>query len=153
MRTFVLVTSVLFSMPVEAELYRWIDPETGSVKYSTTPPYDSRVNAQVVPFKAPPAPPPAATPATMAAQPPQPGALPALEARWSGLLGQLAGLTPQDFRRAGDGLRQQIEAYGALAAELDRLDPAGSDRRRTQSEGMLERLRRGLAAQAGQQKK
>jgi hypothetical protein len=143
---------VALALPAHAELYRWIDPETGSVKYSNTPPYDSRVNAQVVPFKAPPAPPPAAKPAAMA-QPPQPAALTALEARWSDLLGQLAGLTPQDFRRAGDGIRQQLEAYGALSAELDRLDPAGSERRRTQSEGMLERLKRGLAAHLGQQKK
>jgi hypothetical protein len=143
----------LAAFPARADLYRWIDPETGSVKYSSVPPHDSRVNAGVVPFKAPPAPPPVASPGTTGVAPPQAGALAALEARWSGVLSQLSELTPQDFRRAGDGLRQQLEAYGALSAELDRLDPAGSERRRTQSEGMLERLKRGLGAQPGQQGK
>jgi hypothetical protein len=136
--------------PAHAELYRWIDPDTGSVKYSTSPPGDAGVNAAVVPYKAPPTPPPAAVPAAGAAQP---GALAGLEARWTDLLNQLSALTPQDLRRAGEGLKQQIEAYGTLSAELDRLDPSGSDRRRQQSEAMLERLRRGLAAQPGPQKK
>src|SRR6185503_4158788 len=136
--------------PAHAELYRWIDPDTGSVKYSTSPPGDAGVNAAVVPYKAPPTPPPAAVPAAGAAQP---GALAGLEARWTDLLNQLSALTPQDLRRAGEGLKQQIEAYGALSAELDRLDPSGSDRRRQQSEAMLERLRKGLAAQPGPQKK
>lgn len=146
----VLLCAALVATPVQAELYRWIDPESGSVKYSTSPPYDTRIDAQVVPFKAPAAPPPppaASTPASAPLQQQQPGALSTLEATWSDLLKQLAGATPQDFRRAGEGLKQQLEAYGTLSAELDRLDPAGAQRRREQSEPLLERLKKGLAAQ------
>ena len=41
------------------------------------------------------------------------------------------------------------EAYQALAAELDRLDPAGAARRRQEEVGIVEKLRRGLEAQFG----
>ena len=146
----VLLFAAVVAFPVHAELYRWIDPDTGSVKYSTSPPGDAGVNAAVVPYKAPPTPPPAAVPAAGAAQP---GALAGLEARWTDLLNQLSALTPQDLRRAGEGLKQQIETYGTLTAELNRLDPAGADRRRQQSEPVLERVRRGLAAPIGSEKK
>ena len=152
MKAFVLAAAIFFAVTAKGELYRWIDPDTGSVKYSTIPPYDPRINAEVVPFRATAA--PAAAPASAAvAVPAQSGAVAALEARWSDLLRQLSGLTPQDFSRAGSGVMQQLEAYGTLTAELDRLDPAGSQRRRSQSEPFLERLQKGLGAQPGQQKK
>ena len=54
-----------------------------------------------------------------------------------------------DFSRAGSGIQQQLEAYQAVAAELDRLDPAGAARRRQQEAGFIETLRRGLEAQFG----
>ena len=53
----------------------------------------------------------------------------------------------QDFSRAGSGIQQQLEAYQALSAELDRIDPAGAARRRAQEVGVIETMRRGWEAQ------
>jgi len=133
--------------PAHADLYRWIDPETGSVKLSSLPPSDPTVAAEVVPFRAPAAPKPPviasiAKPAATAAS-----SIDTLQARWSELLGQLTGIKPQDFNRAGEGLRQQVEAYDAVRVELDRLDPAGAARRASESTSLVEKLRQGFAAQ------
>jgi hypothetical protein len=145
-----------FAASAHADLYRWIDPETGSVKLSTMPPSDPTIGAQIVPFKAPAAPKP---PATSVVSKPSPatGSVEALQVRWSELLTQLSGAAPQDFDRGGEGLRQHIEAYEALRVELDRLDPAGAARRRAESTSVLEKLKQGFAAQfsavpPGQQK-
>ena len=35
---FLLLAAVLLASQVEADMYRWIDRETGSVKFSNTPP-------------------------------------------------------------------------------------------------------------------
>lgn len=148
MRTLALVLFCA-ALPAHADLYRWIDPESGSVKLSTQPPADPRINAEVVPFRHPAAPP--ASPAAAGATKPKPAAAPiaALEARWSELLAQLASAPPQDFSRSSDGLRQHLEAYEAVRAELDKLDPAGAARRRNESAGILDRMRQGFAAQFG----
>jgi hypothetical protein len=150
----------LVVVPAHAELYRWIDPDTGSVKFSSLPPYDPRVTAELVPYKGPAQPPAAALEAMAAAAKPKPpaGSLGALEARWSELLTQLTGVAPQDFQRASEGLRQHMEAYESVRAELDRLDPAGAARRRNESQSLIERVKQGFAAQfsptpPGQQKK
>jgi hypothetical protein len=140
MRVLFLLAFVL--LPAHADLYRWIDPDTGSVRLSSLPPSDSSVDAEVVPFKAAATLPPAvARPGAVAT------ARETLQARWSDLLRQLTGMSQQDFNRAGAGVRQQIEAYQALSVELDRLDPAGAARRRHESASLLERFRQGLAAQ------
>jgi hypothetical protein len=141
-----LALLLFIAAPAHADLYRWIDPESGSVKLSSMPPTDPSINAEVVPFRNPAA---VAPQAPAAAAKPKPAASPvvALEARWSELLTQLTGVTPQDFNRGADGLRQHMEAYEAVRAELDRLDPAGAARRRNESTSVLERLRQGFGAQ------
>jgi hypothetical protein len=133
------------ALPAHADLYRWVDPQSGSVKISSLPPADPTVGAQLVPYKAPPPPKPAATP--VVAKPAAATSVEALQTRWSELLAKLTGITPQDFNRGGEGLRQQVEAYEAVRAELDRLDPAGAARRRTDSTSLLDKLKQGFAAQ------
>jgi len=140
----VLLAALLVWSSAQAQLYRWVDPQTGSVKYSTSPPEGEGVRAEVVPYKPPPAAPAPAQPAPSAS---------ALEARWSELLRTLSALTPQDFSRPSAGVMKQVEDFGTLTGELDRLDPAGTPRRRAQAESMLERLSKGLAAQAAAQRK
>jgi len=149
MRFLILVTALTVS-PVQADLYRWIDRETGSVKFSNTPPpwYGDPEKArrapavEVIPYRGP------AVRKPAAAEKPAAAAVAALEARWAELVRFFGELPPTtDFSRAGTGIRQQIEAYEALSAELDRLDPAGAARRRAQDAGVLETLRRGLEAQ------
>jgi hypothetical protein len=137
---------ILAPFAAHADLYRWIDPESGSVKLSSMPPSDPRIQAEVVRYNAPPPPKPAA-PAPPAATPAVPAraTLPELEARWRSLLSQLTGLKQPDFDRGAEGLRQHMETYDAVRAELDRQDPAGAARRRAAEQTtLIERLRQGL---------
>ena len=135
----------LAALPAHADLYRWIDPQSGSVKLSSQPPTDPGINAQLVPFRNPAAPRQQAA----SAQKPKPaaGVLAELEARWSQMLSQLGSATPQDFSRSSQGWQQQLEAYEAVRVELDRLDPAGAARRRNEATTLFERLKQGFAAQ------
>ena len=140
---------VLFlAAPAHADLYRWIDPETGSVKLSSMPPNDPTLGAEVVPFRAPTAPKPPSTPVA-AAKPAAAasGSVQALQARWSDLMTQLTGLTPQDFNKGAEGLKQHMDAYEAVRVELDRIDPGGAARRNAESMSLLDRLRQGFAGQ------
>jgi uncharacterized protein DUF4124 len=142
-----LMLLLFIASPAHADLYRWVDPASGSVKLSTLPPSDPRISAELVPFRNPAAPVPQAAAGT--APKPAASTLAALEARWSELLAKLAAPAPQDLSRSGEGLRQHAETYEAVRAELDRLDPAGAARRRSESGTLLERLRQGFAAQLG----
>jgi len=128
--------------PAHADLYRWIDPDTGSVKLSSLPPSESGINAEIVPYRAPASPKPPAAPAKPAASLVQ-----ALQAKWSEILTQITGLSTQDFQRGGEGLKQHLEAYEAVRVELDRIDPAGAARRRAESDSLVDRVKQGLAAQ------
>jgi len=149
----ILSIAILVTTPAYADLYRWVDPQTGSVKFSSYPPPwfgqpALELNApatEVVVYRPPGAPKPAAEPAkpSVAAS-----VLAALETRLAGLTQFFSALPSNtDFSRAGAGIQQQLEAYQAVAAELDRLDPAGAARRRQQEVGFMETLRRGLEAQ------
>jgi hypothetical protein len=140
--------AALAAFPAHADLYRWIDRQTGSVKFSNTPPPwygdpEKQRNApavELIPYRASAAPvKPAVNEGAALAR-----ALAVLEGRWAELNRFFAALpATADFSRAG-GLRRQLETYVALSAELDRLDPAGAARRRAQDAGILERLRREL---------
>jgi hypothetical protein len=145
MRRRALWLLLLGALPAHADLYRWIDPDTGSVKLSSMPPSDPRISAEVVPFRAPPPPKPPTQ--AIVTKPAATLPVPALEGRWRELLAQLTGLTPQDFNRGADGLRQHMDAYESVRAELDRMDPAGAARRNAESATLLQRLRQGFAAQ------
>jgi hypothetical protein len=134
-----------FSLPAQADLYRWIDPVSGSVKISTQPPLDPGINAEVVPFRNPAA--PQANAAATARQNAAGGRVAALQARWSEILAQLTGAKPQDFSRSSQGWQQQLEAYEAVRVELDKLDPTGAARRRNEAVSLVERLKQGFAAQ------
>ena len=144
-------------LPAHADLYRWVDPQSGSVKFSNSPPpwYGdplremSAPKVEVILYKAPGA---ASKGAAAVAEKPAPavgaGIVAQLEARWRELMQNLASLPQQkDFERAGQGMQQHVQAYEAVAAELDRLDPAGAARRRAQQDSILERLKKGLEAQ------
>ena len=139
-----LVLFFCLSAPAHADLYRWIDPDSGSVKLSSLPPSDANINAQVVPYKAPPLP---KAPATTTPVKPAANVIQALQAKWSEILTQITGLNPQDFQRGGEGLKQHLEAYEAVRVELDRMDPAGAARRRAESASVLDRIKQGFAAQ------
>lgn len=146
-----------------AELYRWVDPQSGSIKYSNHPPswHGDAARERTAP-KVEVIQPRFAAPKPAAAAPEEPMAAPApaaqpgeglladLENRWRDLLEDLASFsTRADFERAGAGLRQQMEAYDAVRAELDRIDPAGTARRRKEEGGAIERVKKGMRAWMG----
>jgi hypothetical protein len=133
----VLLALALGAVPAHADLYRWVDPATGSVKFSNAPPpwygdperERSAPPVEVIRERSSPArPKPAAPPEGAAARA---TAVAALETRWYELAKLVAALPPgTDLSRVDPTVRQQLEAYRALGAELERLDPAGSTRRR-----------------------
>ncbi|HYY61707.1 MAG TPA: DUF4124 domain-containing protein [Burkholderiales bacterium] len=118
--------------PAYADLYRWVDPESGSVKFSSLPPANPQLRAELVPYSGPPRPAAAAGGSNSVA---------ALEQRWRALVLQLAGRGAQDMARDRGALRQELETYEALRAELDRRDPAGASRRAAETGALVERLR------------
>ena len=144
-----LLALALTALPAHADLYRWVDRESGSVKFSNSPPpwFGDPEKARTAPAVEVIRSRPAAAASVQKAAPAA-STLSALEARWASLMQFFAALpTTTDFSRAGAGIQQHIEAYQALSAELDRLDPAGAQRRRAQEAGIFETMRRGLEAQ------
>ena len=139
-----LLLLILVTWPAHADLYRWLDPETGTVKISSLPPEDPRIQAEVIRYSAPLPPKPAAPAAGVASAPA--AAVPELENRWRSLLTQLTGVAPQDFNKGAEGLQQHMQAYEAVRAELDRQDPAGAARRRAESTSVLDSMRARFAA-------
>jgi hypothetical protein len=147
---------VILSIPcfAHADLYRWVDPETGAVKFSSYPPRwlgdpERGRNApavEVVPYRGSPAPVKPAKPAAQPVKPPVAAGTPAaLEERRASLLRFFATLPPNfDYNRDGAAVQQQLAAYQAASAELDRLDPGGAQRRRAEETIVFEPLRRRL---------
>ena len=128
---------VALPLSAQADLYRWIDPASGSVKYSSQPPSDPRIEAEVVRYDAPPPPPPTPKPAPLVVVPQSNTA--ELEARWRGLAAQVASIPPQELRSGSERVREQLQALQAARTELDRLDPGGAARRNTEMAAMMQR--------------
>ena len=145
LRVSLLAAALIAAPSAQADLYRWVDPATGSVKLSNYPPPAGRA-AEVVPYRGQET--PVAPPSVLAGSSSLPPASLPLEQRWRALLQGLGTLPPDaDPRTAGPALRRQLEAYQAVTAGLDRVDPAGAAQRREEQAGVFERLRKGLAAQ------
>jgi uncharacterized protein DUF4124 len=118
---------LLLCSAAHADLFRWVDPESGSVKYSNSPPpwYESGSGPKVerVPYLPPGARQPIADPSA-------PVPLVALQARWREMLLALSSQpTPEGAR-----------AFAQLTAELDRADPAGAPRRKEELADIMRRL-------------
>ena len=147
MRALVLAL-LLYSLCAHADLYRWVDRQSGSVKYSSTPPpwYGDPEKerrsppVEVIRYNAPGA---AAKPTPQEESAKTNAAtIATMEARWLELTKFFASLPPStDYARAGEGIRPQIQAYETLSRDLDRLDPAGAERRRAQRPPALNLLR------------
>ena len=150
---YVLMSLLLIGLSAHADLYRWVDRETGSVKFSNTPPpwfgdpqrERSAPAVEIVPYRGPGTPPRSA--ATPEVSPETARLVASLETHWATLVRFFAALPPTTDFRPGTGMQQQIDAYQAVSAELDRLDPAGTPRRRAQEAGIFETLRRAREAQ------
>ena len=106
------------------------------MRLSTLPPSDPRVSAEVVPYRG-------AAPLRKrpAAATEQDASVPALEAQLRQVSLQLGAATPQDLANGGGAVRQQLISYEALRAQLDRLDPAGAQRRAAEATSLIAHLR------------
>ena len=152
-----LLAILLLPALAQADIYRWVERETGAVKFSNTPPpwygdpEKERRNppVEVIRYREPvekPKPKPVPEPR---AAPTEAQAIATLEARWLELVRYFAGLPPTiDPERASPAIRQQLDAYHALSEELDRLDPGGTARRRLQEAAVIDSVRRGAAPES-----
>ena len=123
MAAFLGLLVLLSAAPARADLYRWVDPQSGSVKFSSEPPPGSQAGVQVIPYRG------AAPPR----QPATSGAA-ALEARWRELLAEISAAPPGSVLQ-----EQRVQELAAAGAELDRLDPAGAPERRAETGRVLQR--------------
>ena len=161
MRMLVLLALVV-AAPALADLYRWRDPQSGSIKFSNMPPpwYGDPAReigapaVEIVPDlsrRRDALPPTVSAPATNS--PAQaPSGLRELEAQFNALLQFFKQMSSApDFDRTGAAFRQHAELYRAVSAELDRQDPAGAARRRAmaQQAGILDQLKAGMEALTG----
>ena len=136
-----IIAALLLSFPAKADLYRWVERESGSVKYSNTPPpwYGDPAKergapaVEVLPYRAPGKPRPAETASPASRQ------TAALEARRADLLKFFSALPPTTDL-TNPAIREQVQSYLVVSAELDRLDPAGASRRRAQLPPIFEAL-------------
>jgi hypothetical protein len=154
-----------------ADLYRWVDPDTGSVKFSSYPPpwfgdaeKEKRApKVEHIPERRPapatpvPVPVPAANglPGAAAApgaspQPasPQPVSLEALEVQRKQLMLQLGAVSMrQELQSGGAALKKQLETFASISAEMDKLDPRGAEARRAEAQPVVERIVEDLRTQ------
>jgi hypothetical protein len=148
-----LAVFLLRAGPAAADLYRWVDPETGSVKFSSYPPpwYGDPARARRAPkVEHIPAGSDAAAPAGSdavakpeAAGAPREGArrIEVLELQRKAMLQQLSKLAPQSGAgRGAQELQQELKAYGELSDRIDALDPAGAAARRREMQPVIDRI-------------
>jgi hypothetical protein len=136
---------VFAALPARADLYRWIEPETGAVKYSSYPPPwvgDADRERRSPPVEVLRYAPPGA-----ARTPEGDKAIAPLENRRRRLLQELLAL-PERKDRGPDEIQRQLQAYQLLAYDLDRLDPKGAAARKAEEYEVMERLRRRLEGSA-----
>jgi hypothetical protein len=152
---------LLWSAPALADLYRWLDPETGSVKFSSYPPpwygdaekekrapkvehIPERQSTTATPVQVPGA---GGLPEAAGSAAAPESSLASLEAiRKRFLLEFGSASTQKQLQSGGTALRKQLEGFAAVNAQLDRLDPAGADKRRAEAQPVLEKLIEGLRA-------
>ena len=151
MRSRVFLFLVFLVGAAHADLYRWVDPETGSVKFSTYPPpwYGDEAKQR----RAPPVEriptgrdPAKQQPDLASAGKQEPGKnLEALEAQRKALLQQMPGAAARGGPAGGvPALQKQLEALSALSQQIDKLNPEGANARRAEAEAVLQNLIKGL---------
>jgi hypothetical protein len=135
----------LWAPGAHADLYRWVDPETGSVKFSSYPPpwYGDEAKQRRAPRVEHI---PARSPGTSARVEPAPDAprdaapsLDALERQRRATLEQLNA----SVGRPGAEAQKQLESLATVMEQLDKLNPEGAAARRAETEAMLQKLIKG----------
>ena len=127
-----------------ADLYRWVDPETGSVKFSSYPPpwfgdeakQRGAPKVDVIPAGSDKG---AGTEASIAAQDGM-RQLEGLEAQRRLLIQQLSR---PGAERGSQSLQKQFEAYNALLEQMDKVDPVGAAARRAEMQNLIGKILKG----------
>jgi len=149
---YVLMSILFIGFSAHADLYRWVDRETGSVRFSNTPPpwfgdpekERGAPAVEVIPYRGPGAPPRSAAAPEVS---PQAGSKTELERRWRNALQQVTAIAERpDIDRLVPQLQEAVRTAEALSAELNRIDPGGAAARERETQGVMERIRRGLQA-------
>jgi hypothetical protein len=140
--------ALLWAGAAVADLYRWVDPETGSVKYSNIPPpwfgNDEKQRrapkVERIPERARPAPLQEEAAAARAESVVPVASLTGLEARRKQLMLQLAATVsePAEFQKL-------LEEYARLIAQMNEKDPKGAPGRRAEAEAVLGKLVKGAS--------
>jgi hypothetical protein len=151
LRLGIFIAVLAWAAPAAADLYRWVDPETGSVKFSSYPPPWYGEEAQQrrgpkvehIPARSNPVAPldPVENKPRESGAPE--GRLPALEAQRRALLQQIAESAARGGAERGQGMQKQLEAFAELSARLDKVNPEGAAARRAEAEAMLQKLIKG----------
>jgi hypothetical protein len=149
LRLFVSIALVVLARDAFADLYRWVDPDSGSVKFSSYPPPwysesapDRRApKVERIPEKSAPTPFAPASANTSASA--GGSELAALESQRRAVLQMIEATLEESNRPTADSeVRRQLGIYRDVSAQLDKLDPAGSAARNTQMQRFVERLGR-----------
>jgi hypothetical protein len=144
---FSLLLLAVWVLPAHADLYRWVDPETGTVKFSSYPPpwygneelQKRRPKVEHIPERSKPG--SFGAPADPVAEPARDAGpdLNALEGQRRAILRQLG----DSAGPPGAGAKQQLESLAALMEQLDKLNPEGAAARRAEAEALLQKLIKG----------
>lgn len=146
---FFLLMFLFWSAAARADLYRWVDPETGSVKFSSYPPpwYGDEAKQRRAPQveRIPAGRDPAARPDDAAGRPQDSGkGYEALEAQRKAMLQQMPAVAARGGTESGvPALQKRLEAFAALSEQIDKLNPEGAAARRTEAEAVLQKLIKG----------
>lgn len=142
--------ALLWAPAAGADLYRWVDPESGSVKFSSYPPpwHGDPAKARrspkvevIPPGRASAAPPEAAAAGSApATAEPDAGLMGVLELRRKDMLQKIPALAGQARSASGaQALTKHLEAYKALSDEIDGLDPRGAAARRVELQALIQK--------------
>ncbi len=142
-----VVLLLLRAGPAAADLYRWVDPESGSVKFSSYPPPwygDAATQRHGPKVEVIPARDNASRQGPADKEGESSRAMESLEARRKALLQQIPALAAQGgVARSGPALQKLVEAYAGIADQMDKLDPAGAAARRGELQMLVEKISKG----------
>lgn len=146
---FLLLAFLFLGGIAHADLYRWMDPETGSVKYSSYPPpwYGDEAKQRRAPKveRIPAGSDPAARPGSAGGGAQDPARdFDVLEAQRKAMLQQMPSVAARGGSVRGvPALQQQLQVFGAVSEQLDKLNPEGAAARRAEAEAVLQKLIKG----------
>lgn len=146
-----LLLLLLRAGPAAADLYRWIDPDSGSVKFSSYPPPwygEGAVQRRGPKVEVIPARDAAGRPGPAGKAQEGGKAIESLETQRKAILQQLPALAARPGSGgSGSALQKQLEAYAALADQMDKLDPEGAAARRGELQMAIEKIVKGSRAE------